>query len=64
MAFISDIRNKRSAERYRTEYEQSLNAQEEILVLLRESISLQAKANEHLLAIQHSIDSTSNKGKE
>lgn len=50
MAYISDIRNKRAARRYRSDYEQTLTTQEEILVLLRESVSLQAKANEFLLA--------------
>lgn len=63
MAYISDIRNKRAARRYRSDYEQSLKTQEEILVLLRESVSLQAKANELLFAIHHSIERT-NPGKE
>lgn len=61
MAFVSDMRGKRSTQKYRTEYEQSLKAQEEILALLRESISLQAKANKHLLAIQRSITSNNYK---
>ena len=64
MAFVSDIRRKRSAENYRTEYEQSLKVQEEILVLLRESVSLQAKANQQLLAIHQSLDNANEKGKD